>query len=189
MLRVRMLGTAAACIAITAGATGILASGHGRTLVITMTNDPEANQIKVYDADSRVLLQTLSTRGKGGAGGNARGIKQSDGRLVAVVNKGSDTVAIFQRDGDALRFDKVVPTTSAPVSGDFGDDHMYVAGATTVDSFVVRERSVEWLDGTTQLALAGGAIPPAGSTAQVGVIGERRLLVTLKSDPDPGTVD
>ena len=32
-------------------------------------------------------------------------------------------------------------------------------------------------------------LPPNGSTAQVGVINERRLLVTLKTDPDPGTVD
>ncbi len=32
-------------------------------------------------------------------------------------------------------------------------------------------------------------MPPGGSTAQVGVINERRLLVTLKTDPDPGTVD
>jgi hypothetical protein len=48
---------------------------------------------------------------------------------------------------------------------------------------------VEWLDGTTDLALAGGGLPPAGSTAQVGVIGEKQLLVTLKADPEPGTVD
>ena len=33
------------------------------------------------------------------------------------------------------------------------------------------------------------ALPPNGSTAQVGVIDERHLLVTLKTDPDPGTVD
>jgi len=72
---------------------------------------------------------------------------------------------------------------------DFGNDHLYVAGATTVDSFVLRQHSVEWLDGTTDLALAGGGIPPAGSTAQVGVIGDRQLLVTLKTDPDPGTVE
>jgi len=72
---------------------------------------------------------------------------------------------------------------------DFGDDHLYVAGATTLDSFVLHENSVEWLDGTADLALAGGGAPPAGSTAQVGVIGEKQLLVTLKTDPDPGTVD
>src|SRR6202030_3962623 len=45
------------------------------------------------------------------------------------------------------------------------------------------------MDGTTALELAGGGGPPDGSTAQVGVINERRLLVTLKTDPDPGTVD
>jgi hypothetical protein len=131
----------------------------------------------------------LSTHGKGGAAGNARGIKQLGGELIAVVNNGSNNVALFKRDGDALKFDKVISTTSAPVSVDFGNDHLYVAGATTVDSFLVHEHAVDWLDGTTQLALAGGGIPPVGSTAQVGVIGEKTLLVTLKTDPTPGTVD
>jgi hypothetical protein len=46
-----------------------------------------------------------------------------------------------------------------------------------------------WLDGTTDLALAGGGLPRVGSTAHVGVIGQRQLLVTLKMDPEPGTVD
>ncbi len=32
-------------------------------------------------------------------------------------------------------------------------------------------------------------VPPSGSTAQVGVINDKQLLVTLKTDPDPGTVD
>jgi DNA-binding beta-propeller fold protein YncE len=71
---------------------------------------------------------------------------------------------------------------------DFGNDHLYAAGATTVDSFVLREGAA-WLDGTAGLTLAGGGTPPAGSTAQVGVIDDRQLLVTLKADPDPGTVD
>ncbi len=190
MSRLKMLSSVAACVcAIAATATGLHANRHGRTLVVTMTNDPQINQIKVYDADSRVLLQTLSTHGKGGVGGNARGVRQSDGALVAVVNNGSNSVAIFRRTGDALRFEKVVSTTSPPVSVDFGNDHLYVAGTTTVDSFVSHERSVEWLDGTADLTLAGGGIPAEGSTAQVGVISEKQLLVTLKTDPDPGTVD
>jgi hypothetical protein len=188
MNRFGILCVATACFTFAAGATGIHARGRGRTLVVTMTNDPIANQIKVYDADTHVLLQTLPTRGKGGVGGNARGIKQSDDAVVAVVNNGSGTVAIFRRDGDALRFDRVVSTTSAPVSVDFGNHHMYVAGTNTVDSFALHD-DLAWLDGTAGLALAGGAIPPAGSTAQVGVIDEKQLLVTLKADPDPGTVD
>ena len=189
MSRLKIACTVITCLAVAAGATRIHASGHDRTLVVTMTNDPESNQIKVYDADTHALLQVLSTHGKGGVGGNARGIKQYDRTLVAAVNNGSNTVALFRRNGDALKFDRVVTTTSAPVSVDFGNDHLYVAGATTVDSFVLRERSVEWLDGTAELALAGGGIPAAGSTAQVGVINGQQLLVTIKTDPDPGTVD
>ncbi len=187
--RFRVLSAAVACFAIAAATAGIQASGQGRTLVVTMTNDQNANQIKVYDAESQALLQTLSTHGKGGVGGNARGIKQYDGRLVAAVNNGSGTVALFRRDGDVLKFDKLVQTTSAPVSVDFGNDHLYVAGATTIDSFVLHENSVEWLDGTAGLVLAGGGTPPAASVAQVGVIDDRQVLVTLKADPDPGTVD
>lgn len=189
MFRVRVLKAVLACVAIAAATTGLHASDRARTLVVTMTNDQESNQIKVYDAESHALVQTLSTHGKGGVGGNARGIKQHDGRIVAVVNNGSGSVALFRRDGDGLKFDKVIQTTSAPVSVDFGNDHLYVAGATTVDSFTVREGVVEWLDGTTSLALAGGGSPQAGSTGQVGVLGDTQLLVTLKNDPDPGTVD
>ena len=72
---------------------------------------------------------------------------------------------------------------------DFGSDHLYVAGATTVDSFVLHENSVEWLDGTTGLAVAGGGNPAAGETSQVGAISAEQLLVTIKTDPNPGTVD
>src|SRR5262245_6897257 len=146
MIRMKVFA-AVACLALAAGATHIHASAHDRTLVVTMTNDPKPNELKVYDADSHALLQTLSTHGKGGVGGNARGIKQFDRSLVAVVNNGSNSVALFKRSGDSLRFDGLVTTTSAPVSVDFGNDHLYVAGTTTVDSFVMRENSDGGIDG------------------------------------------
>ena len=183
------VSTAAVVLVLAAGASAVRAEHRGRTLAVTMTNDPVENRIDVYDADTHALLQTLSTEGKGGAGGNARGVKQYGGELIAAVNNGSNTVAVFRRDGDTVKFEKVVPTTSAPLSVDFGNDHMYVAGATTVDSFALHQHTVAWLDGTTGLELVGGGAPPDGSTAQVGVINDRQLLVTLKADPDPGTVD
>jgi hypothetical protein len=117
------------------------------------------------------------------------GVKQYNGELFAAVNHGPNTVAVFMRASGRLAFDKLVTTTSAPVSIDFGNDHMYVAGATTIDSFVIRRNHVEWMDGTTALQLVDGGVPPDGSTAQVGIISERRALVTLKTDPEPGTVD
>jgi hypothetical protein len=154
-----------------------------------MTNDPTSNQVKVYDAVTMSLLQTLSTNGTGGAGGNARGVKQFNGKIFAAVNNGTNTVALFQRIGDQLVFEKLVSSTSAPVSIDFGSNHMYVAGATTVDSFVMHGDDVGGRDGTTGLVLVGGGAPPNGSTAQVGAVDEKTLLVTLKTDPVPGTVD
>ena len=60
MLRFRVLSATVACLTMAAGATGIQARGHERTLVVTMTNDPDSNQIKVYDADSHALLQHAS---------------------------------------------------------------------------------------------------------------------------------
>src|ERR1051326_7516918 len=165
------------------------ADGRHRTLLVTMTNDPSTNAVVVFDAATRSRLQTLSTNGKGGVGGNARGVKQYNGRLFAAVNNGSGTVAIFRRAGDQLAFDQLVATTSAPVSIDFANDHMYVAGQTTVDSFIIHGTHVGAMDGTTALILAGNGLPPAGSTAQVGAADLHTLLVTLKTDPTPGTVD
>jgi hypothetical protein len=189
MSRVVSFCSAAVLLVCAAGVASVQAGPHAATLAVIMTNDPLTNQIKVYDVATHVLLQTLSTRGKGGVGGNARGVKQYNGELFAAVNNGSNTVAIYKRAGNGLKFEKLVTTTSAPVSLDFGHDHLYVAGASTVDSFVLNRNNVEWMDGTTALELADGSAPPNGSTAQVGVLSDRRLLVTLKTDPDPGTVD
>src|SRR2546421_1247304 len=179
----------AALLMLAASMASVHADQRGTTLAVVMTNDPQANQIKVYDTRTQALLQTLSTQGAGGVGGNARGVKQLNGGLVAVVNYGSNSVALFKRHGDRLIFDRTVTTTSAPVSIDFGNDHMYVAGSTTIDSFEVQNDNVVWRDGSAALELVGGATPPVGSTAQVGVLDKQSLLVTLKTDPLPGTVD
>ena len=189
MSRLVVSCSTAALLVFAAKMPDLHAEHRDRTVAVTMTNDPLANQIQIYDASGGALLQTLATYGKGGVGGNARGVRQYRGELFAAVNNGSNTVAIYKRDGDGLTFEKLVTTTSAPVSVDFGNDHMYVAGATTVDSFVLHHDNVGWMDGTTSLELAGGGLPPNGSTAQVSILDDRRLLVTLKTDPDPGTVD
>jgi len=191
MTKISVWCAAATLLAVTHGTQLLQAKDkdNDRTLAIVMTNDPTKNEIQVYDAQTKALLQKLSTHGEGGVGGNARGIRQFDGELVAVVNFGSDSVAIFRRDGNGLKFDQLVSTTSAPVSVDFGNDHLYVAGATTIDSFAVKTHRVLWRDGTANLEVAGGGSPAAGSTAQVGVIDRHHALVTLKTDPTPGTVD
>lgn len=186
----RRLCTTAAALLASAGAIATLhADPQQLTLAIVMTNDPTRNAIQVYDAATRTLLQTVSTNGQGGAGGNARGVRQLDGELFAAVNAGSDTVAIFRRNGNSLVFEQLLPTSSTPESLDFGNDHLYVAGAQTIDSFDVKNHRVGGRDGSALLQLVGNLAPPDGSTAQVGVLDARHVLVTLKTDPTPGTVD
>src|SRR5512138_545504 len=111
MSGLKILSSAAAVLL--AAASIATAQPSGATLAVTMTNDPSANEIKVYDAGTGTLLQTLSTFGKGGVSNNARGLRQYNGQLLAVVNNGSNSVALFRRDGDSFRFDKLVTTTSA----------------------------------------------------------------------------
>ena len=192
MSRLVSLCSAVILVVILSHASNVHAEHHGRTFALVMTNATESNQnqIQLYDASTHSLLQTLLTHGTGGVGGNNRGIKQYKGELFAAVNNGSGTVAVYRREGDHLTFDKLVTTTSPPVSIDFGNDHMYVAGATTVDSFALQGNQVEWRDGTAALELADGfGAPPLGSTAQVQVRDGRHLLVTLKDPPERGSVD
>jgi hypothetical protein len=176
-------------LVIAATSLTIHAGDPQKTLIITMTNDPITNAIIVVDAATHQRLQTLSTNGKGGVAGNAGGVEQYNDRLVAAVNNGSRTVALFRRAGDHLVFDQLIVTTSSPVSVNFANDHMYVAGSTTVDSFVMNGSHVGHLDGTTALTLAGGGLPDSGNTSQVAAADDHTLLVTLKTDPIPGTVD
>ena len=64
------------------------------------------------------------TDGKGGVGGNARGVKEYYGSLFAAMNSGSGNVAMFTRAGGQLVFEQLVSTTSPPVSIDFANGHM-----------------------------------------------------------------
>ncbi len=82
MSRLMSLCSAAALLVFATGVASVQAGHRAVTLAVIMTNDPMSNQIKVYDVGTHVLLQTLSTHGKGGVGGNARGVKQYNGELV-----------------------------------------------------------------------------------------------------------
>jgi len=152
-------------------ATSVFADDH--TLVVTSTNATK-NQLLVYSAAGK-LLQTLSTHGQGGASGNAGGI-EAKGKLLAVVNFGSQTVAIFERSDDGFQFEQLVSTASSPVSVAFGEDHLYILGTTTVESHNMHESYVSSsADGVATLLKADG------SAAQVGVL-PGQLIITEKSN-------
>jgi hypothetical protein len=142
-------------------------------LIVTASNT-STNQLLVYDSTGKPV-QTVSTQGQGGAGGNAGGIS-AQGDTVAVVNFGSKTVAIFQRLGGGFQFRQSVPTASSPLSVAFGHGHLYVLGATKVESHQIFGSFVSTSpDGVVPLRVADG------SAAQVGVV-ENQLIVTEKSN-------
>jgi hypothetical protein len=160
-------------IMLVAAAPGVQADAGHHALVVTASNATQ-NQLLVYNSSGK-LIQTVSTQGQGGASGNAGGIEAKD-NLVAAVNYGSQTVAIFERWGDSFHLTQLVPTASTPVSVAFGHDHLYILGTTTVESHKMIDSYIRLSpDGVVTLLKADG------SAAQVGVLPEH-LIVTEKSN-------
>jgi hypothetical protein len=160
-------------IPLIAAATAVHADTDRNPLVVTASN-ATSNQLLVYNSSGK-LMQTVSTQGQGGASGNAGGI-QAKGNLVAVVNFGSQSVSIFERQNDGFQMKQLVPTASRPVSVAFGAGHLYILGTTRVESHRMYESNVNSNpDGVVTLLKADG------SSAQVGVVRDQ-LIVTEKSN-------
>ena len=161
-------------IALTAAAVvAANAEGNQQVLVVTASNTTN-NQLLVYDTTARVV-QTVSTKGQGGATGNAGGIA-AQGNLLAVVNFGSQSVSMFGRADNAFQLRQLVATSSSPLSVAFGHNHLYVLGTTKVESHRLFGSDVSASpDGVVSLLKADG------SSAQVGIVGNV-LIVTEKSN-------
>jgi hypothetical protein len=157
-------------VALLAAAT---AAAQAQTLIVTASN-ASSNQLLVYNT-SASLVQTISTQGVGGVSGNAGGIATS-GKQLAVVNFGSNSVALFERVGNSYWFSKNIPAASSPVSVAYGNDHLYILGTTDVESHGIFSTGVSATpDGVAPLLIGDG------SAAQVGVL-PGQLIVTEKSN-------
>jgi len=153
--------------------TAVQADPDHDALVVTASN-AATNQLLVYNTGG-TLIQTVSTQGQGGASGNAGGI-EAKGSLAAVVNFGSQSVSMFERRGNAFQMTQQVPTVLNPVSVAFGNGHLYILGATKVESHRI--------DGSTVHSNPDGVVTllkADGSAAQVGVV-ENQLILTEKSN-------
>lgn len=149
------------------------AANNSNVLVVTASNTTQ-NQLLVYNA-SDSLIQTISTQGQGGVGGNAGGVA-AHGDLVAVVNFGSKSVALFGRAGHGFHFTQLISTISNPVSVAFGHDHLYILGTTKVESHKLYGSYVNGNpDGVVTLLLADG------SAAQVGVLNNQVIITEKKN--------
>ncbi len=164
----------AALALLIGGAISIPTHAQDRNfLVVTASNTP-TNNLLVYNSANQ-LIQTLLTGGNGGVAGNAGGIATSGDRL-AVVNFGSNNVSIFVHSDEGFRLTQVVPTASSPLSVAFGHGHLYILGATAVESHQVFDFGVSpEIDGEAALLHADG------SAAQVGVL-YHQLIISEKSN-------
>ena len=154
-------------------AAAVQAASDESALVVTASN-AAANQLLVFNSNGK-LLQTVPTQGQGGAGGNSGGIETKD-NLVAVVNFGSKTVSILEREGNSFHVKQLIPTASSPLSVAFGAQHLFILGTTTIESHRMFESSISAsADGVVALLKADG------SAAQVGVLPDQ-LIVTEKSN-------
>ena len=168
--KLRFLGM---LIATLGAATAVWADTHQNALVVTASNATR-NQLLVYNSGGK-LIQTLATQGQGGVSGNAGGIV-AKGNLVAVVNFGSQSVSLFERQDSGLQMKGLVRTASSPVSVAFGGGHLYILGTTKVESHRMDGSNVSSSpDGLVTLLKADG------SSAQVGVV-ENQLIITEKSN-------
>lgn len=110
-------------------------------LVLTSTNDPQTNQVLVYQLETGTapalsLVQSLRTGGLGGASGNA-GILQMRGDFGAVANSGSGTVSQLVRESDFIQVRGQIRLASGclkPDSVALTDEQLFVAGANCVES-------------------------------------------------------
>jgi hypothetical protein len=169
-IRKKSIHLASILVPLLGAATAVQAADP---FVVTASN-ATANQLLVYSPSGN-LLQTLSTKGAGGATGNAGGVQTSNG-LVAVVNFGSQSVSIFQVGNSGLSLTQVVPTVTKPVSVAFGENHLYILGATQVESHAIFGDFVNTNpDGISTLLVADG------SAAQVGVL-TNQIIVSEKSN-------
>ncbi|RDS84280.1 hypothetical protein [Dyella psychrodurans] len=144
-------------------------------LIVTATNT-SSNALLVYNT-SGALVEQIPTGGAGGVGGNAGGIAQNHD-LLAVVNFGSGNVSVFAKDSSegGLRFEKLVPAITNPVSVAFGEDHLYILTATHIESHLIDRYGVHpTADGEASLVIGDG------SAAQVGVL-HGQLVISEKSN-------
>jgi hypothetical protein len=165
----KQLGT----FALLAGAAVSARAEVVEKLVVTASN-AAANQLLVYDVKGN-LMHTIATGGKGGVSGNAGGIAVWKNH-VAVVNFGSQTVSLFEADGNSLALTSTIIASSSPVSVAFGNDHMYILGTTKVESHAISEFGVH--PGPDGIALL---VKADGSAAQVGVV-QNQLIITEKNN-------
>jgi 6-phosphogluconolactonase (cycloisomerase 2 family) len=197
-----VMSAALATVAVGAFASPAFAkNSHARHAVFVQTNAPSGNQVVAYDQNGDGTLtfaRTYSTGGNGGALNGAvvdrlasQGSLTFDAQhsLLYAVNAGSNTVSVFNVDGDQLALREIVPSGGEfPVSVAVRGDLVYVLNARaggSVSGFHVRSGLLQPIPHSTRpLGLDPAATPEFTSTpGQVGFSPDgRQVIVTTKGN-------
>lgn len=177
------LGLLSLIIVGTVAAQSTSSSVDVQALIVTASNTTH-NQLMIYNPTG-TLLEQLPTGGAGGVSGNAGGIAQDHDRL-AVVNFGSGNVSIFDKDlgYTGLRYEKLVPAVTNPVSVAFGNDHLYILTTSYIESHRIDRYGVESkTDGEARLVIGDGSAAQVGTLWGQLVISEKNNAIeTVKLD-------
>lgn len=183
-----VIGLLSLMVASAATAQDRASSRDNSTLIVTASNTTQ-NQLMVYDTNGNLVTQ-LPTGGLGGVSGNAGGIAQDHDRL-AVVNFGSGNVSIFSKlsSEPGLRFEKLVPAVTNPVSVAFGHDHLYILTTAYIESHLIDRYGVESnADGRTKLVVGDGSAAQVGTLRDQLVISEKNNAIETVNLNDQGAV-
>ena len=197
---IRLFGVLVGVVASTVAAAAPGQASEGSHAVFVQTNDSEGNGIAVYHRSADGTLTYASTYATGGLGGRAAGSGSdplaSQGSLVLVpdqevllaVNAGSNTISVFEVNGDQLRLQQVLPSGGQfPVGFAVRGNLVYVlnaGGQGSVSGYRLGEGKVHPIGNSTRTLGLGNTTPPffLKSPAQVGFTPDGdHLIVTTKT--------
>lgn len=204
----RIVPAAAAALAVAAFAApaafaATTSSGNGSWgggAVFALTDNTAGNAVIAYHRAPGGTLTQAGSYPTGGLGGiltgsvvdhtasqGALAYDQADGLLIA-VNPGSDTISVFEADGDRLALNQVLPSGGAfPVSVAVHGDHAYVLdalGGGALYGYRIAGGRLTHIPGSYR-ALGLGTTAGSQFTATPGQVAftpdGRQLLVTTKA--------
>jgi 6-phosphogluconolactonase (cycloisomerase 2 family) len=168
--------------------------------VFVQTNDLEGNGIAAFHRNADGTLTYITTYSTGGLGDRETGSASDplasqgslmlvpDARLLLAVNAGSNTISVFQVDGDHLQLTQVLPSGGPFPSGlAVHENLVYVldaGGQGYVSGYRVAGGKLHPIENSTRTLLLGNADTPffLNSPAQVGFTPNGgHLIVTTKT--------
>ncbi|MCK9605462.1 MAG: beta-propeller fold lactonase family protein [Methylomonas sp.] len=126
----------AACIAVALPAVVSADSRDVNDMVYTLSNNPEQNEVLVFERYSNGHMEAAGSYPTGGVGtgaglGNQGALALSDNkRYLFAVNAGSNDLSVFRIERDGLRLvDRVAEKGLTPVSVTASHDRVYVVNS------------------------------------------------------------